>query len=306
MVNFEPIIINKEIVISSFNTIDYYNLNKDFYQLPDSHPYWEMVYVDRGDVISNYDGVGHTLFEGQVVFHPPFSSHSHISNKLVSNSILVVSFTSESDVLNDLQRKIFSVTNASRRFLSLFLEECQKSLGDITNSSGGIPKPFSDTCDNIGASHLLECYFLAFLYSVIRSESYETIEKSDASRSIISASFAELLKSYLYDNVYRALTLEDLCKKFNLSQSNLCKKWKEYSDMGVIEYFLSLKIEEAKRLIRQNENNITQIAEMLGYSTIHHFSHSFKKITGMSPSEYKKTLLNDDFENEKGDNHENN
>ena len=64
MVKIEPISISKEIVISSFNTIDYYNLNKDFYQLPDAHPYWEMVYVDRGDVISNYDDIGHSLFEG--------------------------------------------------------------------------------------------------------------------------------------------------------------------------------------------------------------------------------------------------
>ena len=285
-----PISINKEITISSFNTIDYYNLNKDFYQLPDSHPYWEMVYVDRGDVISNYDGMGHTLVEGQVVFHPPHSSHSHISNKRVSNSILVVSFTSDSGFLDNLQRKIFSVTDTSKKFLSLFMEECRTSLSDITNTSGGIPKPLCFQGEARGSSQLLECYFVSFLLSIIRNDSYKTIEKNSASRSIISTSFAELLKSYLNDNVYRNLTLEDLCRKFNLSQSNLCKRWKEYSDTGVIEYFISLKIKEAKHLIRQKKYNFTQIADMLGYSTIHHFSHTFKKIVGMSPSEYKKSL----------------
>ena len=291
MSNVVPISVNKEIVISSFNTIDYYNLNKDFYQLPDSHPYWEMVYADRGEVISNYDGMGHSLLEGQVVFHPPHSSHSHISNKLVSNSILVVSFSSESEFLNEFQRKIFSVTETSKRFLSLFMEECSKSLGNITNTSGGIPNPLFLSNENKGASQLLECYFVSFLLSLIRYDTYKTIENTEASRSIISTSFSELLKSYLSDNVYRNLTLDDLCKKFNLSQSNLCKKWKEYSDMGVIEYFISLKIKEAKQLIRQRKYNFTQIADMLGYSTIHHFSHSFKKLVGMSPSEYKRSFL---------------
>ena len=127
MKSYAPIAISKDIVISSFNTIDYYNLNKDFYRLPDSHSYWEMVYVDRGDIISNYDGVGHTLSEGQVVFHPPHSSHLHISNKLVSNSVLVISFVSESTLLNNLQRKIYSVNSSSKKILSLFLDECKKA-----------------------------------------------------------------------------------------------------------------------------------------------------------------------------------
>jgi YesN/AraC family two-component response regulator len=58
-----------------------------------------------------------------------------------------------------------------------------------------------------------------------------------------------------------------------------------------MEYFYRLKIEEAKRLIRNGTNNFTQIADKLGYSTIHYFSRQFKKIVGMSPSEYSKSIL---------------
>lgn len=291
MKKLTPLKINKEVVISSFNTIDYYNLNKDFYQIPDSHPYWEMVYVDRGDVISNYDGIGHSLSEGEVIFHPPNSVHSHISNRIVSNSILVVSFTSESKLLESLKQKSFTLDNSAKKTLSLFLDECNSALGDIENTSGGIPRELTLTDNIVGASQMMECYFVEFLYAIIRSNSFNVLKKNRTSYILASNSFIELIKSYLNDNIYRNITLDDLCSKFNVSKSNLCKKWREHSEIGIIDYFISLKIKEAKHLLKQNEYSISQIADMLSYSTIHHFSHSFKKNTGLSPREYKNSIL---------------
>lgn len=288
--NIQPLEISREVVISSFNTIDYYNLNKDFYQIPDSHPYWEMVYVDRGDVISDYNGIGHTLSAGEVIFHPPHSMHSHISNKVASNSILVVSFSSESEILEELRQKTFFLTNSSKQLLSLFIDECNMLLGGIENTSGGIPRELVPTESLAGSTQILECHFVEFLFSVIRSASFNILEKTGSSSIIASNSFVELIKSYLCDNLYKTLTLDTLCKKFSVSKSNLCKKWKEHSEIGIIDYFISLKVNEAKRLLGEGKISVTQIADMLGYSTIHHFSHSFKKFTGTSPSEYKKLM----------------
>lgn len=287
----QPLEISREVVISSFNTIDYYNLNKDFYQIPDSHPYWEMVYVDRGEVISDYNGIGHTLSAGEVIFHPPYSMHSHISNKVNSNSILVVSFSSESELLEELRQKTFSVSNSSRQLLSLFIDACNRSLGGIENTSGGVPRELVLTDGFAGSTQIMECCFVEFLYSIISSDSFSILEKTGKSSIIAANSFVELIKSYLCDNIYRTLTLDTLCKKFNVSKSNLCKKWREYSEVGIIDYFISLKVMEAKRLLNDDKCSITQIADMLGYSTIHHFSHSFKKCTGISPSEYRSSIF---------------
>lgn len=291
--NIQPLEISREVVISSFNTIDYYNLNKDFYQLPDSHPYWEMVYVDRGDVISDYNGIGHTLSAGEVIFHPPHSMHSHISNRVSSNSILVVSFSSESKILEELRQKTFFLTNSSKQLLSLFIDECNMLLGGIENTSGGIPRELVPTDSFVGSTQVLESRFVEFLFSVIRSASFSILEKTGSSSILASNSFVELIKSYLCDNLYKSLTLDTLCKKFSVSKSNLCKKWKEHSEIGIIDYFISLKVKEARRLLEEGKISVTQIADMLGYSTIHHFSHSFKKFTGISPSEYKKLMKKD-------------
>ena len=55
-------------------------------------------------------------------------------------------------------------------------------------------------------------------------------------------------------------------------------------------YLTALRIGEAKRLIREGNLTFTQIAERIGIESIYYFSNLFKKQTGMSPTEYEKTL----------------
>ena len=51
-----------------------------------------------------------------------------------------------------------------------------------------------------------------------------------------------------------------------------------------------MKIDMAKELIRNKNMNFTQISDQLGYTSIHYFSRQFKKITGMTPSEYASSI----------------
>jgi len=65
---------------------------------------------------------------------------------------------------------------------------------------------------------------------------------------------------------------------------------REQKGCGVIELFCRMKTDQAKLLIRENSLNFTEIANTLGYSSIHYFSRQFKKITGMTPSEYSGSI----------------
>ena len=51
-----------------------------------------------------------------------------------------------------------------------------------------------------------------------------------------------------------------------------------------------MKIDAAKQLIRSQRLNFTQIADRLGYTSVHYFSRQFKKVTGMTPSEYSVSI----------------
>ena len=83
-----------------------------------------------------------------------------------------------------------------------------------------------------------------------------------------------------------------ICRDTLVGRSQLLKLFREKNGGGVIDFFLKLKIETAKQIIRENQLNFTQISERLGFSSIHYFSRQFKKITGMTPSEYASSVKN--------------
>lgn len=66
--------------------------------------------------------------------------------------------------------------------------------------------------------------------------------------------------------------------------------FREAHNCGAIDFFLHMKLDAAKQMIRDQQLNFTQIADRLGYSSIHYFSKQFKRFNGMSPSEYASSL----------------
>ena len=76
-----------------------------------------------------------------------------------------------------------------------------------------------------------------------------------------------------------------------LSRATVKRIFRCCAGMGPIQYFRTMRMKEAKRLIRETDLSITQIAEALGFSGIHHFSRVFKNTTGMSPREYAGSVV---------------
>ena len=75
-----------------------------------------------------------------------------------------------------------------------------------------------------------------------------------------------------------------------IGRSQLQKLFREEYQCSVIEFFSRMKIDFAKQLIRENEMNFTQISDFLSYSSIHYFSRQFKKLSGMTPTEYATSI----------------
>ena len=57
--------------------------------------------------------------------------------------------------------------------------------------------------------------------------------------------------------------------------------------ISIEKYFINLKIEKVKELIVYDELSLSEIANLLNYSSVSHLSHQFKKVTGFSPSYFK-------------------
>ena len=66
--------------------------------------------------------------------------------------------------------------------------------------------------------------------------------------------------------------------------------FKQCCGMSAIDYCRKRKTEYAKRLLREDAFNISEISEKLGFSSVHYFSRTFKDIENMTPSEYANSV----------------
>lgn len=91
--------------------------------------------------------------------------------------------------------------------------------------------------------------------------------------------------------MYGTLTVAEVARRLGKSESTVKNLFSLYRSGGIINYYNSLKIEEAKRLIREGNCNFGQIAALLQFDTPQYFSMCFKRFVHMSPQEYKKSIL---------------
>ena len=108
----------------------------------------------------------------------------------------------------------------------------------------------------------------------------------------IPRSVKEML-DILNDNIYSRLTISEIAEKLGRSESAVKQSFSEHFGQGIIHYYNSLKITEAKRIIREGRYNFSQISDMLSFDNPQYFAKCFKKFTGMTPSEYRGSILKD-------------
>lgn len=85
-----------------------------------------------------------------------------------------------------------------------------------------------------------------------------------------------------------SLSLEDIARKYNMSASGLSKYIKDKCNLKYSEYVVSLRIEEACRLLTETEMTVQEITFEVGYNDLVSFSKKFKNKMGVSPGEYRK------------------
>ena len=116
------------------------------------------------------------------------------------------------------------------------------------------------------------------------------VRKLSSNSANYSASLAQRAEDYMRQHYGQKLTLKDIAASLNISVSQLKLVFREQIGTSVIGYLTELRMKEAKRLIRENQFSFTQIADIVGYESIYYFSTRFKQVTGMTPTEYARTL----------------
>lgn len=98
----------------------------------------------------------------------------------------------------------------------------------------------------------------------------------------------ELVKRYIHENLDRDIHREDIARHVHLNEDYLSRIFKRKMGTSLKEYIVTEKISVAQQMIRTTALPISFIALKIGYSNYSHFSKTYKKVTGISPTEERK------------------
>ena len=288
--------LENSISVDELFTVHYFEYMSDFSFAGESHDFWEFVYVDKGEVNVTADSIRTTLKKGDIIFHKPNEFHTVQATGTIAPNLAVISFSSSSPAISFFEDKILRIDELERNLLADIIIEarnCFESPLDDPYLTHMVKK----TPDIFGSEQMLRILLEHFLIHIVRRQSNPIILKKKLPlqplKTTKSRSDSEVFNrviDYLEANLSEHISLELICRDNLIGRSQLQKLFQEKTGNGVIEYFSKMKIDAAKQLIRTGHMNFTQISQQLGYSCIHYFSRQFKKLTGMTPSEYASSI----------------
>ena len=281
-------LINVEKII----TIFYMEFSKNFHYEGEKHDFWEMVYIDKGEMICTADTKRFILKSGEMTVHKPNEFHNLSGNNSVSPNVSILTFECKSRAMKHFEGKIFRLNNEEKNLLSMLFEEGLASfrLSDATNPL--LQRLEKVDTAPIGGSQMTKNLLEIFLIKLHRHTNTLTkaMRQVDVIDGVDTPHTVKEILDFLKAHLYGRVTVQDVADALGKSESSVKQQFAKYRESGIIHYYNYLKVKEAKRLIREGRYNMTQIADLLQFDSPQYFSKCFKSFTNMTPTEYKQSI----------------
>nr|WP_150959943.1 AraC family transcriptional regulator [Aneurinibacillus sp. XH2] len=292
MKQYPRTVLQQSVVIDRIVSLYYFEFAKDFVFPGEEHDFWEFLYIDKGEVTVRADETLHLLKQGSIIFHKPNEFHSIYANRVVAPNLIVMSFECHSDLMKMFENKIIRLGDEERNLLAEIVREGMNAFHFPFRI------PLQRRADApVGSEQLIKLYLETFLLRLLRKEqSRRTIGESvpiplsSTAKENKEAQMVRDIISYLEGRLGSKLSLAEMSETLHMSKTKLKELFKRRTGYSLMEYFGQLRIDRAKSYIREESANFTEIADRLGFSSVHYFSKAFKKTTGMSPTEYAKSV----------------
>lgn len=280
--------INNLLTIKKIVTIHYQEINEDYLFSGEKHPFWEMAYVDQNKVIYQIDDKKIEVKEKEIIFIRPNVFHSLSCQK--DTKIFIMSFECLSPCMSYFMDKKLGLENESIFLLSKIINEAKSTFylppfDPSLHKMQLLQEPF------IGGEQMIKNYLEIFLINLLRIEAKRP--SSDIvfySKSDEQLGFEEAIVRFLKKSLYQKITLDDICKEAKCCKTYVCTNFKKQMNQSVMNYYMKLKIQEAKKLIKGNKS-FKEISFLLHFDTPSHFTNTFKQHTKMTPRQYKNSIM---------------
>ncbi len=271
--------LTETIRIERLSSLLYYDFTKDFVFEGEAHDYWELVYTDRGEIIATAEEDDFFIKQGEIIFHKPNEFHKLRSNGIIAPNVVVISFHTHSPAMQFFNGKHLRVPPECRKIIANIIEEGQRVF--LKNTITVKPdKP-------IGGEQLIKSYLeMLFIYLMREDVGKVAFTDKSISENKIVCDIIKIMEERLHSDI----SIPMLCSRLGYSKTYLCTLFKKHTGIGIMQYYMQMKISESKKLLREKNYNITQIATILNFNNSHYFSQVFSKLVGMSPREYIRSV----------------
>lgn len=292
--NFTRVSFEKIFNVEKIITIFYMEFSKNFAYEGESHDFWEMVYVDKGEMICTADKNRFVLKSGEMTFHKPNEFHNLSGDRSVAPNVSIITFECKSRAMKYFEGKIFRLSAEEKSLLSELFEEGLSCFRLVDERNPLLQNLKKIPGAPLGASQMTKNLLEIFLIKLSRNKDVLT-KKMRRSYVIDGVDVPYNVKEILdviHSNLYGKLTVSEIAERLGKSESTVKQLFARYRKNGIMKYYNELKIKEAKRLIREDHYNITQISDALHFDNPQYFAKCFKAHTKMTPSEYKASIIN--------------
>lgn len=247
------------------------SIGSDYFFVGERHNFWELVFLLEGKVGVTAGEDARIMEAGQGVLHSPMEFH-RVWYAGTPAKILVFSFRAEG--LADDAAGRFHQAN-SRRLENLLEKTRQGFRTDGIFLTGLIRE--------LEAQQIVKEWEL-FLLELLMQRG--PVPKQPRTRP--EKNYATIVRM-LENNVSRNLSIEELADLCTMSPVSVKQTFSRYAGMGVMNYFNRLKVQAAMAMLREG-SSVQETAAALGFSSQNYFSTVFKRIQGLSPTEYKNQI----------------
>jgi AraC-like DNA-binding protein len=268
--DFSPI--KSKLKIDKIYTLFYQEFDKSFYFPGEKHDFWEITYVDQGELLTVIDGEKYILNQGNFIFYAPNQYHTQKNNTSNPVSFLTISFKMFFEHGSIFKDEIFYCNYDLKLLLENILHE----------------KNYNEEY----SPDLIICYLKEFMIKLLRVVTKKNpLSQLHSSMQVnTNNALVNVALEYIYNHINEKLTINTLADKVSISPSYLSRIFKDILGVTIMDYINNYRLEKSKEYIKSTELNLTQIAEILGFNSIHYFSKQFKTKYQVSPLVYSKSL----------------
>lgn len=237
------------------------------------HNFFHYIYVVGGSGEIKIDDKVYKLVANHIYLVSPGVEHSFWADKATKLVTKEIKFEASDDIYNDL----LSNFPASINCINTPVYDIFNRIHNERITKKSMYKELS---------HCLLSEIFLYLKRNLLNEAKENDD--DAQDNSQYADDISKVKVYIKNNIDNDITLQELADVINLEKTYFVKKFKNTTGVTPMQYVRDAKLTKAKKLLLYSDMNITQISQMLSFSSIHRFSEFFLKETGVSPQKFKK------------------